>query len=228
VTISAHNILIEIFAAGGYPILVTYVGIMSMGLLSAIRIIKNMKQFDPLATALIVGFLGYQAQSIISINQIGLAICGWAFTGALIGYSKHQSQSKENMDLVKVNQIFNRGNTVTPIIIGSVVGLVLALPPFIADAGWRAALNRGDAAAIIQVANQWPKDTYRMTNITFALEKSNLSDEAVKVARENVRFNPRSYDAWKLLVQISKSTEKEKYRGVEMMRKLDPLNIELK
>lgn len=227
VTNAAHNVAIDIYSAGGLPLLFSYIGIMGLGLIATIKIIKNMKKFDPLVVSLIVGWLGYQAQSLISINQIGLAICGWTLTGALIGYSRIDKSDLENISKTRMAKNDQRVTALTPMIIGSAIGLAIALPPFIADAGWRSALHRGDGAAIIKNATQWPKDTYRLTNIAFALEKSNLSDDALKIARENVRFNPRSYDAWKLLVQISKSTESEKLKGVEMMHKLDPLNTKL-
>lgn len=228
VTNAAHNVPIDIFSAGGFPLLISYLGILAFGAIAVFRIIKKMKSFDPLGSALIVGWLGYQAQSFISINQIGLAICGWALTGALIGYERIYSKEPNIATNTRNMPANNSFNSSFAIFLGSILGLVIALPPFVADAGWRSALKRGDGAAIIKVATQWPKDTYRLSNIAIALEKSNLTDEAIVIARENVLFNPRSYDAWKLLIQLSMSTPEEQSRGLEMLHKLDPLNTEHK
>jgi hypothetical protein len=194
---------------------------MFLGVLAIIRILKFQKKYDFVGTALVALWLGYQLQSLVSINQIGLAVCGWTVTGALIGYSYCLNETHETVNQNRVKSGFIAS-------FAAVVGLGIGIPPFAADTAWRSALDRGDGNAILKVANQWPQDSYRLTNIAFALEKSNLPDDAVRIARESVKFNPRNYDSWKLFVQISKSTPAEKNYGVEMLHKLDPLNTELK
>jgi rRNA maturation protein Rpf1 len=150
--------------------------------------------------------------------------------GGLVSYSVIQNSSHATNQESKQISIVSKskGNPIFITFVGLAIGLVIALPPFVADAQWRAALRKGDGAAIIKNATQWPEDSRRLTEIAFALEKSNLPDDAIKIARENVRFNPRSTDAWRLLAQLSKSTPEEKTQGVAMMHKLDPLNTELK
>jgi O-antigen ligase len=221
VTNTAHNVPIDLFAAGGFPLFLSYFCIMMLGIFAIIRIIKFQKKYDFVGTALVSIWLGYHLQSLVSINQIGLAVCGWAVTGALIGYSQLLKGSNKANNEKRIKTAIGPS-------IAAILGLAIGIPPFAVDAGWRSALNKGDGNAILKIADQWPRDTYRLTNIAFALEKSNLPDDAVRIARENVIFNPRSYDAWKLLVQISKSTPAEKNHAVEMLHKLDPLNTELK
>lgn len=230
VTNTAHDVPIDLFAAGGFPLLIAYLFLMAFGVLAVIRIIRKMKTFDALGTGLIVAWIGYQVQSLVSINQIGLAVCGWALTGALIGYASILSRSEQdgvNVRSKSEKNIKGKQSVLLPAL-GVFVGLAIAVPPFAADAAWRTTLKRGDGAGISKVALQWPKDTYRITQIAIALEKSGLVDQSLILARENIKFAPRSFDAWRVLSQVTKSTPEEKARSIEMMRKLDPLNTELK
>lgn len=230
VTNTAHNVPIDLFAAGGFPLLIAYIFLMIFGVIAVIQIIKRMKSFDPLGVGLVVAWIGYQIQSLVSINQIGLAICGWVLTGALIGYSKILDREEQNGRNVLGKNVKNikGSNSVFPATFGLVLGMAIATPPFAADAAWRNTLNNGDGEGIIKVAQQWPKDTYRITQIAIALEKSGLVEQSLTLARENVKFDPRSFDAWRVLSRVTKSTPEEKARAIEMMHKLDPLNVELK
>jgi O-antigen ligase len=94
---SAHNVVIDFFASGGYPLMLSYVAIVGLALVSFIRVAIRLKKFD--LTFVIIGavWFGYQLQSIISINQIGLAVWGWLSSGCLIAYdlATRESQNRE-------------------------------------------------------------------------------------------------------------------------------------
>jgi hypothetical protein len=59
-------------------------------------------------------------------------------------------------------------------------------------------------------------------------EQSKLWDLSHKYALEATKFNPDNYDAWKLLSLLKNTTENEKIEALSNMRRLDPLNPELK
>jgi hypothetical protein len=59
-------------------------------------------------------------------------------------------------------------------------------------------------------------------------EDSKLYSQALALARKGISYNPEYFDAWKVLSYISQSTPEEKAKAIEMMRKLDPRNKELK
>ena len=61
-------------------------------------------------------------------------------------------------------------------------------------------------------------------NIVGVLETNGFGDLAHKYALEAVRFNPDSYESWRNLNQISKSTEAERAQALQNMTRLDPLN----
>ena len=87
----------DIFAYGGFPLFITYILLNSYVLFHLWKGFKSFKKFDPVYVSLIAIWICYQTQSIISINQIGLAIWGWIPGGLIIGYVRaHIKNESEN------------------------------------------------------------------------------------------------------------------------------------
>jgi hypothetical protein len=62
-----------------------------MLLLAAIAIVKVIRRIRAMTLSLLLcstAWICYQTQSLISINQVGLALWGWVLTGALIAYER--------------------------------------------------------------------------------------------------------------------------------------------
>ena len=59
------------------------------------------------------------------------------------------------------------------------------------------------------------------------LEQNQLFDDAYVYAKELVELNPESFDAWRVLLSVTKSTQEEKDLAMKEMQKLDPKNKEL-
>ena len=111
--------------------------------------------------------------------------------------------------------------------VGAVIGLLIAVPPYSADAKWRAALasqdlNKIEAALVPGYLN--PANSYKYGNAVQILESSKLFDVALKYAQIGVEFNPDNFDAWRVLYLITNSTPEEKSLALENMKRLDPKN----
>lgn len=133
VTNSAHNVILDIFSYGGFPLLMSYSGILCLGLWAIVKNLKRSREYDPLFVALAVAWVGYQLQSIISINQIGLAVWGWALTGALIAYESRYSLKVLNVKSTGIAKRSQRklDEVISPSLIaglGVVAGLIVAAP----------------------------------------------------------------------------------------------------
>jgi hypothetical protein len=83
---AAHNVNIDILAYGGWPLFLTYVAMMVLIIIAILRVTFRSNKYDPIFISLSVGWICYQIQAAISINQIGLAIWGWLLGGSLIAY----------------------------------------------------------------------------------------------------------------------------------------------
>jgi hypothetical protein len=110
---------------------------------------------------------------------------------------------------------------------GGVVGLLIALPPLTADAKWRSAQLARTVPALeasMEASYFNPQNsTMYLTNIQ-TLEQSNLFSLSHKYALEAVKWNPETFDLWKILYLVRDSTVEEKAVALENMKRLDPLN----
>jgi tetratricopeptide (TPR) repeat protein len=229
----------DIFAFGGWPLFVIYLGILTLSVIAIIKVTLRAREYDAIFVTLTTAWACYQLQSIISINQIGLAVWGWLFGGALIAYEiatrpKKDSESTETAKgkatqgrSVKAKQNETILSSTLLAGIGAVVGLLIAAPPYSADAKWRSALasqnvQKVEEALVPGYLN--PQNSYKYLNAVQLLEDSKLYDLAYKYAQVGVEFNPNNFDSWKVLYLISKSTPEDKERAMENMKRLDPNN----
>jgi len=235
VTNAAHNVVLDVFASGGFPLLITYLVMIALASISIFKVLRRNKQYDGIFVALSAGWVCYQVQSIVSINQIGLAIWGWLLTGAVIAYEK-STRADSDVPVSVVNQTKGRSVKVsskkseTMVLapaLGFMVGILVAFPPFAADAAWRSALQSGNAQSVFDAALQWPLDTFRMNSLASTLAENKLEPQALEIIRKSVEINPNSFDAWRVFANIPSSTEAEKVKAIQMMRKLDPRNTNL-
>lgn len=85
---NAHNVPIQLFATGGIFVGTLYLILMAfIAWRGFVGIYKNQRNARLVVTAVFAAWLAYQAQSIVSIDNIGLAVWGWLLGGAVIGLS---------------------------------------------------------------------------------------------------------------------------------------------
>jgi O-antigen ligase len=238
-TNAAHNVPFDVLAFGGWPLFISYLGILTLSVVAIVKMTARNKSYDPVFVTLTTAWVCYQLQSMISINQIGLAIWGWLFGGALIAYeiatrpktaseeqqSDGKSQSKGRNAARKQSETIFSSTLIAGI--GAVVGLLIASPPYSADAKWRGAISsqsveKVEAALVPGYLN--PMNSYKYASAVQLLEGSKLSDLAYKYAKIAIDFNPDHFDSWKMLYFISKSSPEEKALALENMKRLDPNN----
>jgi hypothetical protein len=237
VTNAAHNVPFDVFAFGGWPLFASYLGILALSVIAIIKVTLRNRKYDAVFVTLTTAWLCYQLQSIISINQIGLAVWGWLFGGALIAYEVATrpkiDQSQNLQGKGKSTRVVKKKQgeiVVTSTLIagvGAVIGLLIAVPPYSADSKWRSALasqdaQRVEAALIPGYLN--PANSNKYTNAVQLLEASKLFDLALKYALVGADFNPDNFDSWKLLYLITNSSPEEKALALENMKRLDPKN----
>ena len=239
VTNAAHNVPFDVFAFGGWPLFLSYIAILLLSIIAIVRVTMRAPKYDGVFVTLTTAWVCYQLQSIISINQIGLAVWGWLFGGALIAYEV--ATRPKNIDDINEGQKGKQvsGRTTKPksseVIfsssliagIGAVVGLLIASPPYSADAKWRSAITsqsvqKVEEALVAGYLN--PQNSYKYANAVQLLENSKLPDLALKYAKISVEFNPNHFDSWKMLYFISKSSPEDKALALENMKRLDPNN----
>jgi O-antigen ligase len=234
-TNAAHNVILDFFANGGWPLLITYVALLGFGAWAIFRVTLRHKEYDPIFVSMAVIWICYQVQSVISINQMGLAVWGWLFTGALLAYEfatrvkEVQATEATSRNSSKKGKSANNG-IITPALVGGlglVIGLILCVPPLSADTRWRSALSSQDAtkveAALISGYLN-PLSSQRFAEATTLFARNNLKEQALRTARKGVEFNKDYFNAWLLLWYLPDATAEEKAEALKNLKRLDPLN----
>ena len=218
---SAHNVFIDISSAGGFPLLSIYLAILFLTLISAVKVIKRSDFFDPIFAGIFGCWIAYLAQSLISINQIALAVWGWALTGVIIGYEIITREEKQQ-PVVKHKDVGWLGVTS-----GVIIGVFLTLPLFISDSQFRSTLKSGDVTQIQQSVEKWPQSVIRMTLAAKILREGGFTDQALEISTKATKLFPNNFEAWQELYANPKASEDFKLEAIQTMKKLDPLNPNL-
>jgi len=238
-TNAAHNVPFDVFAFGGWPLFIPYLFILLLPIIAIVKVTLRTRVYDGVFVTLTTAWVCYQLQSIISINQIGLAIWGWLFGGALIAY-EIATRTKSDGDSEKVqlekgqrarvatkkqSEIIFSSTLVAGV--GAVIGLLIAVPPYSGDAKWRSAIASQNVEQVEQAlvpSYLNPMNSYKYASAVQLLEGSKLFDLALKYAKVAVEFNSDHYDSWRVLYFITNSSPEDKASALENMKRLDPKN----
>ncbi len=239
VTNAAHNVPFDVFAFGGWPLFIAYSAILLLSVIAILKVTMRTRTYDGVFVTFTTAWICYQLQSIISINQIGLAVWGWLFGGALIAYevaTRTKAESVGDQPIgakgtkVKISRT-KQGETIfsSTLIagIGAVIGLLIACPPYSADAKWRSAISSQNVQKVEEALVPGylnPMNSYKYASAVQLFESSKLFDLALKYAKIGVEFNPNHYDSWRVLYFITNSTAEDKALALANMKRLDPNN----
>jgi O-antigen ligase len=229
---AAHNVFLDISSNGGFPLVLIYVALMVLVAVSAIKVIKRSKGFNAGFVGLVAGWVAFQAQSIISINQIGLAVWGWVLSGLIIGYEIN-TRGGEKVPEKKTGKnakksVQTSASTSMAMFVGLIIGTLVGMPPYLASAKYKSALETSNPKVIQEAAYIWPVDYSRMIQVSMALNGNKLEESALKVALDAVNRFPDNYAAWVTLNLMSKASDEQKAQALAQMKRLDPLNPTLK
>jgi hypothetical protein len=228
ITNAAHNVVADFFAYGGFPLLISYLAILAIGIWAIIRVTLRHRAYDGTFVALAATWATYELQSIISINQVGLAIWGWVLVGALVAYeysTRPKAESSEKTKPVKQKELVFSPQLVGGI--GVLVGALIAVPPLSADSKWRSALkaqNVQQVEAALTPSYLAPRDSARLAQAVLLFENSKMYDKAYFYAKEGIAYNPNYFDAWRVLYSITNASQADRDQALKEMKRLDPLN----
>jgi O-antigen ligase len=229
---AAHNVFLDISAYGGFPLLLVYLALMVLVVISAVKVFKRSQGFNAGFVGLVAGWVAFQAQSIISINQIGLALWGWVLSGLIIGY---EINTRGGDDVVEkktgksaTKPVQTSAATPVAIFVGLIVGVLIGMPPYLASAKYKSALETSNPQIIQEAAYIWPTDSSRMIQVAMTLNENKLEDQGLQVALDAVERFPDNYGVWGTLNLMKKATDAQKAEALAQMKRLDPLNPNLK
>jgi hypothetical protein len=229
---AAHNVFLDISAYGGFPLVLIYITLMVLVIVSAVKVIKRSKGFNAGFVGLVSGWVAFQAQSIISINQIGLALWGWVLSGLIIGYEINTRDSElvteKKMGKNSAKPAQSSAGSVMGMFVGFVIGVLVGMPPYLASVKYKSALETSNPTVIQEAAYIWPLDATRMIQVSITLNDNKLVSQGLEVAIDAAVAFPDNYEVWKALNGMQSATTEQKAEALAQMKRLDPLNPNLK
>ena len=238
-TNAAHSVPLQLGATLGIPTLVLY---LFLQIFVAYRVYVSFKQFPDqrIAIAGIAGaWLAFQAQSFISIDQLGVGVWGWILTGSLIGgsYAVQNAAPEKRVRRrdVKKSQVAVVSSLAT---FGLVLGWVIGWQGYVPDLHLRNAIaqpwdktNQQSisilAAALVEASSAIRQDaTYQALAIGELTKMPGTVEQILTLTKRVAKEHPESWDAQNLAAEImenlGKNSEAVAYRAAQIQ--LDPAN----
>jgi O-antigen ligase len=235
---NAHNTFIQFFATGGIFLGTSYLLLNFFIFIQAIKLIKKSQGVLQIyATSLFSGWITFQAQSFVSIDNIGIAIWGWVLGGAIIGLSISNSQDldleikplKGNKKVIEIKQIIISSLSVI------FVSILITLLYRAENNSYKAnvmlnstELNLRNTFYELQMKaiNSTLNDPSYSINRAIALVQNGFIQEGLNIVEKTLSDDPRNQDALNGLSIINEDlrryNEAIKYRL--KMAEVDPWN----
>jgi hypothetical protein len=214
---AAHNVFLDISSSGGFPLLLIYLILVIYTLISAIRVLKRSREFNAPFVAIFAGWVAYQVQSLISINQLGLAIWGWVLTGLIIGYEINTREAQDQS-----SPLAGVRGLKTKALSGLLIGAVIAVVPFYASFKMQKGFDSADVQKLRTASVSWPFEIKTMIDSAEIFRLNGYNDISLEIARLAVDNFPEYFDAWYLLSIQPNATLEEKDSSLIQLKRLNP------
>ena len=203
-------------------------------MIQAIRFIESHPKFDPIFVLLFSTWVAYQAQAIISINQIGLAVWGTVLGGLLFGYTRKTDLGLSKVaafslaNLLKVKKASEGKEVTAGIALGNFAGgmvfLLLASPNFYADVALRQGLTSNSEEKLFAAAKLFPLDSNRINFVASKLSQDGINEQSVSLIRIGLDKFPNNFDLLFSQFQIYAPGSPEKREIGKRLHLADPFN----
>jgi O-antigen ligase len=244
-TNNAHNTFMQIGATGGLVLLIAYlVLIFFTGYRALIAFQKSNDKI--LVSGIFSIWIAFQVQSLVSIDQIGLVVWGWAAAGCLVALSYLDAGTNTTKKSSRTSLKAKPPKRVEKYAIFSlltIVGLlpsILLLPTIQNELSLRSRIVELvsstsedslslNAEKLYQEAKNSNHPELRLQALSY-LVQTKSKDISLDLAITTASQFPKSFESWDALARIYEGQgQKEKALIARKMTvKLDPLNEEIK
>jgi tetratricopeptide (TPR) repeat protein len=242
---NAHNTIIQIFSTAGLFVGVSYLFILGYIFFSGLKLVKNTKaDQQKIALALLATWIGFQAQSIISIDMIGISVWGWLLGGSILGLSRSveddSTKDLNNNSTLKNKISATRINLFQPIVSSLVLVPALILSTYLYRSESNTYIDRSFTNPDIQqnkqvvyeyanrVINNPMSDPYYRFQVSINLYTMGFKDEAYVEILKLVKYDDKNLDYLYTLSLMEKDRLNipNAIFAKEQIAKYDPWNAE--
>jgi len=229
---TAHSIPLDVAASGGIPLLALYLALIGLAVVSIVKVVRRSSGFDVVFASIVAAWVAYQAQSVISINQIGIGIWGWSLTGLLIGYGINTQEKQDNSTPKNDGKKPQRENklpaaSLIMAAMAAAIGLSVSLPPYLAANEYYKVLQSGDVKLLLQGTYLKPYDKNRFIYTSQILADNKLDKQAIEIILDATKIYPDSIELWQRLSGNPIATSGQIAKAKSEMKRLDPFNPSL-
>jgi hypothetical protein len=158
---------------------------------------------------------------------------GWVFSGLIIGYEINTRNAVVIPTVAKKGRVAGKpaqasASSVVAVFVAFLLGVLVAMPPYLASAKFNTARESGDAKMVEESAYMWPNNPVHMLQAAGLLYDSKLTAQAMSVLADATKTFPDYYGTWGTLYQLPEATPEQKAEALVQMKRLDPLNPNLK
>jgi hypothetical protein len=158
---------------------------------------------------------------------------GWVLSGLIIGYEINTRNVAVVETVTKKGRAASKpvqssAESVVALFIAFVLGVLVGMPPYVASAKYKSALETSNPTVIQQAAYIWPLDYSRMIQVAGTLNDNKLEAQGLAVAIDATKSFPDNYAVWASLESMKSATPEQKAQAQKEMKRLDPLNPNLK
>jgi hypothetical protein len=157
-------------------------------------------------------------QSLISINQLGLAIWGWVLTGLIIGY-----EINTRVDQAESSPLAGVRGLKTKALTGFLVGAIIAVVPLVNLTRIESAAANGNLEKILKISKQYPNNIGMIEQTLISLYEQESYGECLELAKFATINFKNSYVSWKILSLLPGLGEAEVNNIGIQLNRLDPL-----
>ena len=237
---NAHNVPIQFLATGGLFFGLSYVFLLAAVLVIGVRgIIKTSGENRIKIGGILAAWLAFQAQSFVSIDNLGIAVWGWLLSGILVALAIEKTADENSIAIQETKKI-NKSNikVFQPVTSGLLVLLVL-FPSIqlirnensVFQARMRfnpsvPELNNPLKESVDKALKSPLMDPVYKANLASYLVVTGFTSEGMKVLQELNNYDPRNLDTLLLLSEFSERLQRNDLAITYRLNisKLDPWN----
>ena len=214
---NAHNVPIQLFATSGIFVGTFYLAIFMFTLVTTIKLLRESTGTNQIKYASIfAAWLTYHAQSIISIDNIGLSVWGWIFTGSLIGLATGQNEGLTKSKPLRNNSIKLKQPIISGIV--TMLALTLIVPLYKSEVNVRKALvvfrpGQSEYSQILKefsdqvLASNFSDPVYKIQAATYLIDAGYI-DYGMSELEKIHKSDPRDLPTLEFLAMANKNLGK--------------------
>ena len=235
---NAHSVPIQLFATGGIFFGLSYLILIALVFKAGIQGIRTSSGHRRiLITTILSGWLAYQAQSLISIDNLGISIWGWLLSGLVIALATSITSPDKSVNSIKP-RFHNDIKLAQPLISGSITLLAIFLVATLykgEDAMFqtRIRFNPQDGNSknlILEYASKTLKTpliepAYKIASMNY-LGAVGFPEKALEDLNTQLKYDPLNLDVLNPIAELNEKLGRvpEAIVARELIYELDPWN----